>query len=131
MNFMHALQMCTVPKILVILRKAYGQAYLNFGGGRNADESAAWFTAEVSFMAPHIGAKVVLGGKASSEEELANMSDLLAKESGAFELAEVFGVQQVIEPEGTREFLIQALERHCSKSREIGKRLMCGWPTTF
>ncbi len=74
---------------------------------------------------------MVLGGKTDDELELEKMSELLAQESGAFELAEVFGVQQVIEPEGTREFLIQALERHCSKTREIGKRLMCGWPTTY
>ena len=26
----------------MILRKSYGQAYLNMGGGRNSDEVAAW-----------------------------------------------------------------------------------------
>ena len=31
MNFMTALQLCSVPKISVILRKSYGQAYLNMG----------------------------------------------------------------------------------------------------
>ena len=52
MNFMNALQMFSMPKISVILRKSYGQAYLNMGGGRNSDEVAAWPTAEVSFMDP-------------------------------------------------------------------------------
>ena len=52
MNFMNALRSCTVPKLSVILRKSYGQAYLNMGGGRNSDEVAAWPTAEVSFMDP-------------------------------------------------------------------------------
>ena len=52
MNFMQALQMFSMPKISVILRKSYGQAYLNMGGGRNSDEVAAWPTAEVSFMDP-------------------------------------------------------------------------------
>jgi acetyl-CoA carboxylase carboxyltransferase component len=32
MNLMSALQMATVPKLSVILRKSYGQAYLNMGG---------------------------------------------------------------------------------------------------
>ena len=41
MNFMSALQMCTVPKISIVLRKSYGQAYLNMGGTRNSDEMGA------------------------------------------------------------------------------------------
>ena len=61
MNFMQALQLCTVPKISVILRKSYGQAYLNMGGGRNSDEVAAWPTAEVSFMDPTFAVKIVHG----------------------------------------------------------------------
>ena len=61
MNFMQALQLCTVPKISVILRKTYGQAYLNMGGGRNSDEVAAWPTAEVSFMDPTFAVKIVHG----------------------------------------------------------------------
>ena len=54
MNFMHALQMFSVPKLSVILRKSYGQAYLNMGGGRNSDEVAAWPTAEVSLHGPDL-----------------------------------------------------------------------------
>ena len=61
MNFMNALQLCTVPKISIILRKSYGQAYLNMGGGRNSDEVAAWPTAEVSFMDPKFAVKIVHG----------------------------------------------------------------------
>ena len=61
MNFMQALQLCTVPKLSVILRKSYGQAYLNMGGGRNSDEVAAWPTAEVSFMDPTFAVKIVHG----------------------------------------------------------------------
>ncbi len=130
MNFMQAIQMCTVPKILVILRKSYGQAYLNFGGGRNSDESAAWFTGEISFMDPHIGARVILGRDAKGAE-YTGMVDRLSQGSSAFELAEVFGVQHVIAPEDTRSFLIHALDRHCTPQRAVGQRLMCGWPTTF
>ncbi len=61
MNFMNALALVTVPKLSVILRKSYGQAYLNMGGGRNSDEVAAWPTAEVSFMDAQFGEKVVRG----------------------------------------------------------------------
>ena len=32
-NFMGALSLVTVPKLTIVLRKSYGQAYLNMGGG--------------------------------------------------------------------------------------------------
>ena len=48
-NFMNALQLVTVPKLTVVIRKSYGQAYMNMGGTRNSDTYAAWPTAEISF----------------------------------------------------------------------------------
>ena len=36
-NWMNAMTLVTVPKITIIMRKSYGQAYINMGGGRNAD----------------------------------------------------------------------------------------------
>ena len=68
MNFMNALPLCTVPKLSVILRKSYGQAYLNMGGGRNSDEVAAWPTAEMSFMDPQFAVRIVHGHGAGQPE---------------------------------------------------------------
>ncbi|HSQ02827.1 MAG TPA: carboxyl transferase domain-containing protein, partial [Burkholderiales bacterium] len=61
MNFMNALALVTVPKLTVLVRKTYGQAYINMGGGRNSDEFLAWPTAEVSFMDPNYAVTVVSG----------------------------------------------------------------------
>ena len=63
-NLMNALQLVTVPKLSMIVRKTYGQAYLNMGGGRNSDEVAAWPTAEVSFMTPQFAVTIVHGAHA-------------------------------------------------------------------
>ncbi|HSF20594.1 MAG TPA: carboxyl transferase domain-containing protein, partial [Burkholderiales bacterium] len=49
-NWMNALSLVTVPRITVILRKSYGQAYINMGGGRNTDELACWPSADLGFM---------------------------------------------------------------------------------
>src|SRR3546814_2719874 len=76
MNFMNALSLMTVPKLSVILRKSYGQAYLNMGGGRNSDEVAAWPTAEVSFMDPEFGVRIVHGlerGQPGFDDELSGL----------------------------------------------------------
>ena len=64
-NFMNALSLCTVPKLSVVLRKSYGQAYLNMGGSRNSDEMAVWPTAEISFMDPQFAVQIVHGVKDS------------------------------------------------------------------
>jgi acetyl-CoA carboxylase carboxyltransferase component len=131
MNFMQALQMCTVPKLSVILRKTYGQAYLNMGGGRNSDEVAAWPTAEISFMDPTYAVKIVHGlepGQPGFDEAFATMS----RDSEPWDAAAVFAVQTIIRPPETRDYLIRMLDIHRARlTGGIGQHLMRGWPTSF
>jgi acetyl-CoA carboxylase carboxyltransferase component len=131
MNFMHALQMVTMPKISVILRKSYGQAYLNMGGGRNSDEVAAWPTAEVSFMDPTFAVKVVHGlapGDAGFDEAFATMS----KDSEVWDIAGMYAVQSVIEPHTTRDYLIRMLDVHRLRlTNGVGQHLLRSWPTSY
>jgi acetyl-CoA carboxylase carboxyltransferase component len=131
MNFMHALQMFSMPKISVILRKSYGQAYLNMGGGRNSDEVAAWPTAEVSFMDPTFAVKVVHGlvpGDAGFDDAFATMS----KDSEVWDMAGSYAVQSVIEPHTTRDYLIRMLDVHRLRlTKGIGQHLLRAWPTSY
>jgi acetyl-CoA carboxylase carboxyltransferase component len=130
MNFMHALQMFSMPKISVILRKSYGQAYLNMGGGRNSDEVAAWPTAEVSFMDPTFAVRVVHGlspGEPGFDVAFAQMS----KDSEPWDIAGIYAVQSIIEPHTTRDYLIRMLDVHRLRmSGGVGQHLMRGWPTS-
>lgn len=129
-NFMNALQLVTVPKVSVLLRKSYGQAYLNMGGGRNSDEVAAWPTAEVSFMTPAFAVTVVYGlrrGEPGFEEKLAEME----KESTVWDMASIYAVQHVIRPQETRDYLIRMLEVHQLRLTDgIGQHLLRTWPTS-
>ena len=130
-NFMNALQLLTVPKLSVIIRKTFGQAYLNMGGGRNSDEVAAWPTAEVSFMTPQFAVTVVHGtrpGEPGFDEQLEQME----KDNNAYEIARTFAVQNVIRPQDTRDYLIRMLEIHSLKlTGGIGQHLMRAWPTSY
>ena len=130
MNFMQALQMFSMPKISVILRKSYGQAYLNMGGGRNSDEVAAWPTAEVSFMDPTFAVRVVHGlspGEPGFDAAFAQMS----KDSEPWDIAGIYAVQSIIEPHTTRDYLIRMLDVHRLRmSGGVGQHLMRGWPTS-
>lgn len=132
MNFMTALQMCTVPKLSVIMRKSYGQAYLNMGGGRNSDEVAAWPTAEVSFMDPAYSVQVVTWGRDVDQASRDAIQAQMQKDSDVWGLAEMYAVQSVIEPAQTREYLIRMLEVHTMRrSGGVGKHQMAAWPTTY
>ncbi|MGD9869321.1 MAG: carboxyl transferase domain-containing protein, partial [Hyphomicrobiales bacterium] len=131
-NFMTALQMCTVPKLSVFMRKSYGQAYLNMGGGRNSDDVVAWPTAEVSFMDAHFATEIVTWGKDASEEEKQKIRDQMQKESSAYDLAEIYAAQAVIAPQETRRYLAQQLEIHEMRlSGGKGRHCMAAWPTTY
>lgn len=132
-NFMSALQMCTVPKISIVMRKSYGQAYLNMGGTRNSDEMLAWYTADVGFMDPNVGVNVVYGVR--QEDDPQRFAELVAevqRDSSAYDLAGIFAAQAVIDPRESRAWLARLLQVHERKpARGIGKHLMSGWPTTY
>lgn len=130
MNFMNALSLVTVPKLTVLVRKSYGQAYINMGGGRNSDEFVAWPTAEVSFMDPNYAVTVVFGlkpGDPGFDDARAGMQ----RDNSVYDIASIYAVQDVIAPHHTRDYLIRMLDVHrLRRSNGVGRHLMAAWPTT-
>lgn len=133
MNFMTALQMCTVPKLSIVTRKSYGQAYLNMGGSRNSDEMGAWTTADVGFMDPDVGVNVVYGvTRQSDPEKFAELREVIARETSAYDLAAIYSAQAVLDPRETRAWLLSMLAVHSrARDRGFSRRALASWPTTF
>jgi len=136
-NFMNALQLVTVPKLTVMIRKNYGQAYINMGGGRNADDVCAWVSAEVSFMDPAFAVNVVHGGEGQRLEEddpalFKEAYEKIQQENSVWDLAACYAVQQVIKPEETRDWLQRMLRVHERRlTGGIGRHLLSNWPTSY
>ena len=132
-NWMNALSLVSVPKISVILRKSYGQAYLNMGGGRNSDEVVCWPTADLGFMAPTVGVNVLFGVKEEEEpEKYGRLVQELSKDTSAWRLASLYETQSVIDPRETRECLVRLLEIHRTRlGSGVGKHLLANWPTSY
>ena len=132
-NWMNALSLITVPKISVIVRKSYGQAYLNMGGGRNSDEVAVWPTADLGFMDPEFGVNVVFGiSRDDDPEEFEKRVAELSRDSAAWDLAELYETQDVIDPRETRDWLITMLDVHRQRlTGGIGEHLLRAWPTSL
>jgi acetyl-CoA carboxylase carboxyltransferase component len=132
MNYIQALEMATVPKLAVVVRKSYGQAYLNLGGGLS-DEMAAWWTAEIGFVDPAVGVSVVHNLR--REQDPARFDELvkgMMRDSTAYDLAGIFAAQAVIDPRQTRDWLIRMLEVHRRRpSGGVGEHRMRTWPTTL
>jgi methylmalonyl-CoA carboxyltransferase large subunit len=106
----------TVPKVTVILRKAYGGAYLAMcGKDMGADRVIAWPTAEIAVMGAEGAAEIVF------RKEIEHAEDKPAKRREMIELyRESFAnpyvaasrglVDDIIEPADTRKYLALALE---------------------
>lgn len=133
MNWLNAMTLVTVPKISVIVRKSYGLAVSNMGAGGNTDELACWLTAEISFMKPDFGAKVVFGVDPVTEPE--KFKDAVAKMSkgtSPYDMAAIYTAQDVIDPRDTRDWLIRMLDVHRMRmSNGVGQHLMRTWPTSY
>ncbi len=132
MNYMQALHMATVPKLSVIMRKSYGQAHLNMGAGV-ADEMAAWFTADISFMDPEVGVNVVYRIRPEDDpKRYAELAAELARDTDAYDLAASYRAQTVLDPRETRDWLVRMLEKHERRlTNGVGEHKMRTWPTTF
>jgi methylmalonyl-CoA decarboxylase subunit alpha len=137
MNFMNALGQITVPKITIIVRKAYGMAFHTMAGpGCATDFIVAWPTAEVSFVAPEIAANIVFAGKMEKSPELKGQRDKFVEEmvrdSAPYSAVGMHFFHDVIDPRQTRDFLVRSLD-FCRNQRTdgIGDHRLANWPTKY
>lgn len=105
----------SVPKITLILRKAYGGAYVALGSkSQGTDMVFAWPTAEVAVMGPE-GAVNIIYRKELADAENPDMTreklvkDYRANFANPYVAAERGLVDEVIEPKDTRTHLSNAL----------------------
>ena len=131
MNFMNCTCLVTVPSITVLVRKAYGRAYVAMGGGRHNDEMIAWPGAEVSFMDP-VFATTIVHGKSPGDEGFEEALAHIRKDIEVWDMATIYSVQNVIKPQETRDYLIRMLDVYRNRrGGEIGQHHMQNWPTSF
>ena len=131
MNFMNSTCLVTVPSITVIVRKAYGRAYVAMGGGQHNDEMIAWPTAEVSFMDPVFATTIVHGTKEGDESFEESLADI-QKNVEAWDMATIFSLQNIIKPQETRDYVSRMLDVHrFRKNCGIGQHHMKSWPTSY
>ncbi len=106
----------TVPKITVILRKAFGGAFLAMcGKDLGADRVYAWPTAEVAVMGAEGAAEIVFRNEIDKAEDKATRRKELIEQyrdefANPYSAAARRLVDDIINPAETRKYLAQSLE---------------------
>jgi len=114
----------TVPKITVILRKAYGGGYIAMCSSHlRADFVLAWPTAEIAVMGPEGAANIIFRNEIKNAENPDEMRKQKIKEykdkfANPYVAAAYGYVDAVIEPEETRNMVIHALQISLEKGIE-------------
>ena len=112
----YAFANATVPKVNVIIGKAYGSAYVAMNSKAiGADITIAWPDAEIGMMDAKLAAKIICDGQG------ADAIDACAKEYEALQnnvtsAAKRGYVDQIVEPADTRKYVIGAFEMLSSKT---------------
>ncbi|OUM98371.1 MAG: methylmalonyl-CoA carboxyltransferase [Firmicutes bacterium ZCTH02-B6] len=123
-KILYAYAEATVPKIAVILRKAYGGAYVAMSSrGIGADLALAWPTAEVAVMGPEGAAQILYrNGLAHAEDPQALLAERTREYRDRYAnpyVACARGmVDDVIDPRETRPRIIHALAALANKRED-------------
>lgn len=114
----YAFANATVPKVNVIIGKAYGSAYVAMNSKAiGADITIAWPDAEIGSMDANLAAKIMYDGQGADviKEKAAEYASLQTSAQGA---ARRGYVDQIIEPADTRKYVIGAFEMLFTKRED-------------
>ena len=118
----------TVPKLTVIMRKAYGGGYIAMCSRHmKADFVFAWPTAEIAVMGPAGAANIIFRKDIKEAEDPKSMREQKIQEykdkfANPYVAAGYGYVDAVINPDDTRRCLIQSLEMAMGKAVEPIKK---------
>jgi acetyl-CoA carboxylase carboxyltransferase component len=119
-KMLYATSEATVPKITVIMRKAYGAGYyVMCGKGYEPDVLVAWPLAEISVMGPEGAVNIIFNKQieASGDPETtrAQMIDAIRAQINPYLAAGWAMIDDVIDPSETRRVIVHGIEQAADK----------------
>ncbi|MDD5127228.1 MAG: carboxyl transferase domain-containing protein, partial [Dehalococcoidales bacterium] len=133
-TLLQAIGLVTVPKVGVLLRKAYGIGWRCMGISQD-DMYAAWPIASISFVDPATGIELVYGRKMANTPDRAGEKARLLKEWSVDSApwgAAATKPLEVIDPADTRKWIYEALIiLRGNRKNFIGKHQLATWPGGF
>jgi acetyl-CoA carboxylase carboxyltransferase component len=122
-KMLYAVSRATVPKITVVIRKAYGAGYYVMNGrAYEPDLIVAWPSAEISVMGPEGAVNIIFRKQIEAAEDpdatRAEMIEGIRKTIDPYIAAGNALIDDVIDPRETRPTVIRALEMAATKRVE-------------
>jgi acetyl-CoA carboxylase carboxyltransferase component len=127
-KLLYAYSEATVPKITIILRKAYGGGYIAMCSHHlKADFVFAWPTAEIAVMGPEGAANIIFRAEIKNSDNPEATRKLKIKEykekfANPYVAAAYGYIDAVIEPTETRSMLVHALHISSQKQEHPPKK---------
>ena len=127
-KLLYAYSEATVPKITVILRKAYGGGYIAMNSRHlRADFVFAWPTAEIAVMGPQGAANIIFRKEIMEAEDPEAMRKKKVEEykekfANPYVAASKGYIDSVINPADTRQFILQSLDISQQKNSGMPKK---------
>ncbi len=122
-KMLYAVSRATVPKVTVVVRKAYGAGYyVMCGKAYEPDLIVAWPSAEISVMGPEGAVNIIFRKQIEASEDpdatRAQMIDGIRQTIDPYIAAGNAMIDDVIDPRETRPTVIRALEMAATKRVE-------------
>ena len=122
-KMLYATSEATVPKITIVMRKAYGAGYFVMcGKGYNPDLIVAWPFAEISVMGPEGAVNIIFNkvveAAENPEETRAQLVARIRETISPYVAAGWAMIDDVIDPADTRRVIVQGLEQARDKKVE-------------
>ncbi|MEN6565829.1 MAG: carboxyl transferase domain-containing protein [Veillonellales bacterium] len=112
-KMLYAYSEATVPKVTLVVRKAYGGSYLAMcSRDLGADQVIAWPTAEIAVMGPAGAANIIFK---KAEDKAAKTEEYIKNFATPYQAAKRGFVDMLIEPQATRPVLINAFTMLAAK----------------
>ncbi|NLC10769.1 MAG: acyl-CoA carboxylase subunit beta [Firmicutes bacterium] len=132
---LYAYSEATVPKISIILRKAYGGAYIAMScRALGADVALAWPSAEIAVMGPEgainiVNRREIEAADNPQEKRKELIADYRKKYANPYVAASRGWIDDVIDPRDTRRHIIQALYENRNKQEDRPRKKHGNIPT--
>lgn len=127
-KLLYAYSEATVPKVTLIVRKAYGGAYIAMCSRHlGSDMVIAWPQAEIAVMGAQGAANIIFrrdikAAEKPDEKRQEKIAEYREKFSNPYQAAQRGYVDQIINPKDTRPTLISAFEMAATKREQLPKK---------
>lgn len=127
-KLLYAYSEATVPKVTVILRKAYGGGYIAMNSRHlRADFVFAWPSAEIAVMGPEGAANIIFKREIAAADDpeamrLQKVEEYKEKFANPYVAASKGFIDSVIDPEETRKVIQHAIEVSSRKAISMPKK---------